>query len=337
VLGHTADDQAETILMHLLRGAGMEGLRGMPRLRSDEQHIIIRPMLTITRDAIVSELNAENIAFVEDASNQDRRFLRNRIRHEILPLLETVNPNIKETLLRGAMVLEEENKLIEARMENVRSKIIVAQDTHAVTLDISLLMSQPLALQRRLLRWGVRKIQGDLTGIAFDTIETILNRLSKNFTLTLPHGILARKAENQLTLSVALPLAIPPEAIEISLDVSKMVIPQWGIEISIRVSDQGKPEASPSAAVFDRDQISSPVVIRRWREGDRFVPFGMKGRHKKVHDFFIDMKIPKSKRDKIPLLVCPEGIIWVMGFRTDERFQLTEQTKRFLHVDMRIV
>jgi tRNA(Ile)-lysidine synthase len=205
-------------------------------------------------------------------------------------------------------------------------------------------VSLPIALQRRFLRWGIRKIKGDLTDISFDAIERILNQQACDFTTYLPNGIRANQVGQKITLSVVPPSPPLPSAFEIPLEPSEITIPQWGIEISMRMENRDalpfsfpKKTDNHDSAVFDLDKISPPIRIRGWIPGDRFVPFGMKGRHKKVHDFFMDMKIPKSKRDRIPLLVCPQGILWVMGYRTDESFRVTEGTRNILRMDMRIV
>ncbi|MEK7748082.1 MAG: tRNA lysidine(34) synthetase TilS [Nitrospirota bacterium] len=343
-LGHTQDDQVETILQNRLRGAGMVGLRGMPTTRNVGDAVIIRPMLAITREAILSELKAAQISFVEDPSNQDKKYSRNKIRHELIPILQTYNPNIKKVLLRESLLLEEENRFIENYMAELLPKInAVESGVHGhpprplcVSFDISLFLPLPLALQRRFLRWGICAMTGHLTGISFDATERILSRMPNAFALSLPHGILARGTKTELTLSVA-PFLENPLAIEIALEPAEISIPQWNIALSICKVDQPSHDTVRSTAFFDLDKISSPVTIRRWTPGDRFVPFGMNGQHKKLHDFFIDMKIPKSERNKIPILVCKEGILWVMGYRTDERFSVTTKTKNILQLKMGII
>ncbi|MEK7286918.1 MAG: tRNA lysidine(34) synthetase TilS [Nitrospirota bacterium] len=349
VLGHTADDQVETVLQHLLRGAGMAGLRGMPQSRSDGDTVIIRPMLSLTKADILSELSAAKVSFVEDPSNNDKRYVRNKIRHELIPVLTSYNPAIKKVLLREAALLEEEGRFIETEVALVIQKIITAEEADTISFDLSRFLSLPLTLRRRVVRWGIQKVRGDLTGISFEAIERVLRRVfeqPESFILSLPRGIRISQQKTALTFFVERPVRVEPLqktaslAFEIPLASFENAIPQWGLEISTRVESRNAPLSfisNKDEAVFDLDQISSPVIIRQWVHGDRFVPFGMAGWHKKVHDFFIDLKIPKSKRNQVPLLVCPQGIIWVMGYRTDERFRVTDATKRLLWVKMRIV
>ncbi|MBI3358184.1 MAG: tRNA lysidine(34) synthetase TilS [Nitrospirae bacterium] len=331
-LGHTADDQVETILISRLRGAGPTGLRGMvqgAQSRDDKEHVIIRPMLSITRNQIIAELKDSQIAFVEDPSNQDMRYLRNRVRHELIPLLAEYNPRIREAILRETILLEDENDFIETQLAQLLPKLDLVSDNSSVSFDLSLFSSLHLALKRRLLRWGITQLRGSCRGIGFEHIEAILTKKR----LCFPNGITATKIGTRLILTAAIPkikrtsvseLGIPKEPSEIDL-------PQWNLRLVLSVHTP--PYSPPPCSIlFDFDTISHPLTIRGFRLGDRFCPLGMKGRHKKLQDFFVDVKVPKEKRDQIALLVCPAGIIWVIGLRQDERFKVTEKTKRILSI-----
>jgi len=144
-LGHTADDQVETILINRLRGAGVSGLRGIMQSREDKGHVIIRPMLSITRNEIIAELKEAKISFVEDASNQDRRYLRNKVRHELIPLLSEYNPRIKQALLRETALLSDEDDFMETHLTSLLPKLNPIFDNSSVSFDLTLFLSLHLA------------------------------------------------------------------------------------------------------------------------------------------------------------------------------------------------
>ncbi len=202
-LGHTADDQVETILINTLRGAGAGGLRGIVKARDDGGHVIIRPMLAITRKEIITELRDTKISFVEDPSNQDRRYLRNRIRHELIPKLAEYNPRIRETLLRATAVLSEENDFMETQLENLLPTLDIVSNSASVSFDLSLFLSLHLSLKRRLLRWGITRLRGSCRSIGFEHIETVLTKITgieNGKRLGLPDGLTVRKNKTRLII-----------------------------------------------------------------------------------------------------------------------------------------
>ena len=202
-LGHTADDQVETLLTNLLRGSGMTGQTGMPMRRTEEGRHLIRPMLSLTRDEILAELSLAKISFVEDASNQDRRYLRNRIRHELIPLLETYNPRIRKALLQGAELSRQENDFMDKTLAEIISKIDVAVGACAVSFSLSLFSSLHLSVKRRLLRWGIFRLRGHCRGIGFEHIETVLTKIlgiENGKRLGLPDRMTVRKTKTRLII-----------------------------------------------------------------------------------------------------------------------------------------
>ncbi|MFQ5949467.1 MAG: tRNA lysidine(34) synthetase TilS [Nitrospiria bacterium] len=353
-LGHTADDQAETFLMRLLRGAGMRGLKGIPKMREGS---IIRPLLEIRRNEILEELSRGKIPYIEDPSNRQPVYLRNRIRHALLPLLEQYNPNVKEAFCREAELLREEDDFIEQYLSEILSGLVIERDRRRVVFDISALQSLHPALQRRALRWGVDQIHPGLRGIGFYHIETILTRITPGptgHTYTLPHNMIVEKRYSRLLLKRArapdkkggvphsngrseinhAQTEVPLPQMRSQPVKAVVVLHDWGLRMKISLHQGPFLSFSPCVASFDFDKIILPLSIRRWRPGDRFIPRGMKGRRKKLQDFFVDTKIEKSERNRRPLLICSKGILWVIGLRMDERFQATNQTKRTLIVEV---
>jgi len=355
-LGHTADDQAETFLMRLLRGTGMRGLKGIPEMREAggeglEETRIIRPLLGISREEILRELEKEDISHVNDPSNLQPVYLRNQIRHALFPVLERYNPRVKEAFCREADLLRVEDDFIEQTLRQTLSSVVQA-DASAVRIDLKPFQSLHLALQRRVLRWAIERLHPGLRGIGFQHIETILNRLVPGpggKYLLLPHSIRVKKEYSYLLLekvrlragrllSGSRDLFLRKEAAlpEASFCGAKttVTLADWGLSVQVSVYRGARHSFSPCIASFDFDKISHPLSIRRWKTGDRFIPRGMKGKHKKLQDFFVDIKVERSERDRIPLLVCENEILWVIGLRSDERFQPTDQTKRTLVVEV---
>ncbi|MEO2055591.1 MAG: tRNA lysidine(34) synthetase TilS [Nitrospira sp.] len=361
-LGHTADDQAETFLMRLLRGTGMRGLKGIPEMREArgeglEETRIIRPLLGITREEILRELNKEKISYVEDSSNLQSVYLRNQIRHALFPVLEQYNPRVKEAFCREADLLREEDDFIEHALRETVSRVVKTNES-SVIIDLKPFQALHLALQRRVLRWGIERLHPGLRGIGFHHIETIMKRVVPGQTgkyFFLPHSVRVKKEYSHLHLErMTFPVArrekskkrfkgsrglllrkeaALPEVLSCG-DKTTLELADWGLRVQVSVYRGAHHLFSSCIASFDFDKLCYPLSIRGWKPGDRFIPKGMKGHHKKLQDFFVDIKIGRSERDRRPLLVCANGILWVIGLRTDERFQPSDQTKRTLVVEV---
>ncbi len=333
--GHTADDQAETLLMRLLRGAGSFGLSGIPKIRNDQ---IIRPLLRMTRREILAELTQEGIAHIEDASNATPTYLRNRIRHRLIPLLLAENPNIQTTLCRTANLLEAENDFLRQSTQQHMPTVCLENTRTAMTLDVVRLQLLHPAIRRRVFQEGLARVGADLgslRGIGFTHIEKLME-LSSGPTgkvLMLSAGVSARRDYGRLILSRSKLGDAPPSPVTLTdLTGEPIPLPAWGIRLLV---DRRYKPFSCNVASFDLDRISLPLVMRGWQAGDRFVPVGMNGRHKKLQDFFSDEKIPRQNRSRIPLLTCQAGIVWIVGHRADGRFVASEKTERVLSVEVR--
>lgn len=364
-LGHTADDQAETFLMRILRGTGMRGLKGIPKMREARRQgpgeaWIIRPLLGISREEILREMKKEKISYVEDPSNLHPVYLRNQIRHALFPVLEQYNPRVKKAFCREADLLREEDDFIEKYLLEAIPGI-VKTDASSVVIDLKPFQALHLALQRRVLRWGIGRLHPGLRGIGYQHIETIINRVVPGPTgkyFSLPHFMRVKKEYSHLRLERrALPVArrekgspaeglfkglrdVPPRK-EAALPAAPShgarattELADWELRVHVSVHRGAHHSFSPCIASFDFDKIPLPLSIRGWKPGDRFVPKGMKGHHKKLQDFFVDIKVERSERDRRPLLVGTNEILWVIGLRTDERFQPTHQTKQTLVVEV---
>ena len=335
-LGHHRDDIAETVLMNLLRGTGASGLKGIAPIRDGK---FIRPLAAFTRQEIESFLKSINLVPRWDSTNTDKRYLRNRIRHELVPLLEQdYNPNVRASLNRTAEILGAESEYLDAIAHEAFAacRFSLSQPT-CVTLDREKFLQYHIALQRRILRHSIAEIFGQADDFYFDHCQAILdliNRNKPNAILRLPNGIQFRRAYGQLifektpveTEDYAYPLNVP----------GNTFIPALNTEITAYLYDAppGDVQSIPDGtfeAMIDYSEIQLPLTVRNRRQGDRFQPHGMQGT-KKIKDFLIDAKVPHCERNQIPMIVCGDEILWIIGFTTNERFKIQPQTQRCLHL-----
>ena len=335
-LGHHRDDIAETILMNLLRGAGSSGLKGIAPIRDGK---FIRPLAGFTRQEIELYLKSINLVPRRDATNTDKRYLRNRIRHELIPLLEKdYNPNIKTGLSRTAEILSAESEYLDAiARETFDACRLSLSQSIDVVLDREKFLQHHIALQRQIMRYSIAEIFGQVNDFYFEHFQAILGLIhgtKSNAVLSLPNGIQFRRAYEQLIFEKT-PIETADFAYALNVP-GKTFIPELNTEITADLSDVSL-DSAPSLpdgiyeAMFDYGELRFPLIVRNRRQGDRFQPHGMQGT-KKIKDFFIDTKVPRCERDRIPMLICGDEIVWVIGFTTNERFKIERQTQRCLHL-----
>jgi tRNA(Ile)-lysidine synthase len=333
-LGHTADDQAETLIMRLLRGSGHAGLSGIPPVRGK----FIRPLIRVQRKEIKQYLEEERIDFIVDSSNLKKDYLRNTIRLSLMPLIKEMNPNIIDTLSRTAAIFREEERYFEILVAKTLMKLISRKTDSNIELFLSPLEAMEKIILRRTLRRAIDETNG-LRGINFVHIEDIIELIKKGKAgdrLYLPHGIRAIKAYSTLILTSEPPVKLDIYTLEVS---GEAVLKEAGI--LIKASIQGSQDLeikdlrpSDVFAAFDADRLIFPLIIRPRKEGDFFYPHGF-GKKKKIQDFFVDEKVPREERDAIPLIISGEDIVWVVGYRGDERFRVTGGTKKVLKLEIK--
>jgi tRNA(Ile)-lysidine synthase len=324
--GHTADDQAETVLMWLLRGAGVKGLAGMPALR---QGWILRPLLHISRSTVLDYLAAQGICYRSDSSNRDRHYERNRIRHELMPLLRTFNPQITDTLARAAEVFAEDALLLEELEQERWPKVVRASDVRHVAFDIHALRGCSPGLQRRLIRRAWMLVNSSERGLNFRHVTAIMRKLvlaQHRSSLDLPFMTRARRHGALLILerTPSTMRRAPSWASGVSLAIPGHVVldAHRRIEANLACDDVHSPQegqVTTTSCAIDLDRVGSPLVVRSRRPGDWFCPTGMRERRKKVQDFFVDQKVPREDRKFVPIVASPKGIVWIAGYRGDER------------------
>jgi tRNA(Ile)-lysidine synthase len=329
--GHNADDQAETVVMRLIRGSGMKGLGAIPPVRGK----VIRPLIEVQRQEIQQYLQNKGIKWLTDSSNLSDKYLRNRIRKELMPVLKRFNPKIIETLCRTATLLREEDEYIEARVNNALMKLISRKSDKKVELFLAPLENMERVILRRALRRVIDETKG-LRSIGFEHIEEIIDMIqnsSSGARLYLPRGIRTIKGYSTLIITAEKPRKLGEYVLQVP---GETVLKEVGLVLITSISEKverygdGKTEA-----VFDLDTLSFPLKIRARREGDFFYPLGF-GKRKKLQDFFVDEKVPKEERDTVPILTSEDKIVWVVGYRPDERFKVTPSTRRVLRIVVKL-
>ncbi len=332
--GHTADDQAETFLMRLMRGAGVSGLAAIPPKRDS----IIRPLIAVTREEVIGYLQSNSLDYKTDPSNLKPVYTRNRIRLEILPVLKRFNPRIVETLSSEAALLREENEAVEAYLGVLaETACVLTEGTLSIKRDV--FDTLPPAFRRRLLRRVVDMAKGDASSLSRGTIDDALMFMmtaQTGKTMTLSHDITITREYNRFILGEH----EAPEGFSQTLALPGTTqIPKLGLDVETEISD-GRATGQEDVnylwrAEFDYDKIGPVLTIRSRRPGDWFQPAGMAGKSKKLQDYYVDEKVPRRKRDAVPLLCSGEDILWVMGLRTDERFLAGAGARRVVIVTVR--
>ncbi|MEW6570306.1 MAG: tRNA lysidine(34) synthetase TilS [Nitrospirota bacterium] len=335
-LGHTADDQAETLLMRLLRGSGVTGLAGIPPVRGD----VIRPLLEVEKKEIEKFLDDEGINFIVDTSNLRRDYLRNKIRLSLMPMLREFNPDIVRSLSMTAEIFRDEERYFEIIVTKTLMELISRKTEGRIELFLTPFEIMDKVIIRRVLRRAIAETKG-LRGISFIHIEDIIELIkggNPGDRLYLPKGIRIIKEYSTLILTSepavklgSYTLTVPGETV---FEEAGTLIKASVVEGGELTGPQNKSVSWKDTAILDADRLVFPLVIRSRRNGDFFYPAGF-GRRKKLQDFFVDEKIPRNERDRIPLLVSGHDIVWVVGHRGDERFKATEETRKALRLEVK--
>ena len=374
-VGHTQDDHIETILMHLIRGSGTGGLRGLQPVNQwqlgSSRITVIRPLLTVSRVETAAYCERYKLAPHIDSTNLSMSPLRNKIRLQLLPLLKEYNPAIAEALQRTANIAEDETALIE-RLGDIAWERIVKIKNNTVSIDKESFTGVHPAVQRYLIRKAIEQLVGNLKDIEAHHIEDILSALHKpaGKTIQLPYSLVFVVEYDRYLLGTdpATLSPFPPFKGEFTLNVpGKTKVNGWMVKTDVievksgaspldeaiqgvslknssyfplplreRIKVRGlgkseKPQTNRFTAYFDFDKTGDKLTVRPYRTGDRFQPLGM-SESKKLGEFMIDDRVPHAWRNRIPIVCSPAQIMWVVGYRIDERVKVTEKMKRVVRV-----
>lgn len=331
-VAHTADDQAETVVMRLLRGAGLRGLAGIPPKRGT----IIRPLIRVQRRDIVAFLQKYHIVFRDDPSNQQRHYLRNRLRLDLMPHLRgQYNPRLTEILSTTALLLAEDETTLQALARQHLETARLPGQSAQIALRIDRLTPLPVGLQRRILRQALSEVSDQLDDIGAKHIAAILHLLrteAGSRRVSLPHQLLVERRYEILlmqrhspSLSVAIdePLPIPGRC-----EMHALGFTLLSDFLPVLVAE---PLPQGDEAWFDATAVGLELHLRTRRHGDRFQPLGSP-HAKKLKDFLIAAKMPRAERDRLPLVVTPHGIAWVVGMRMAEWAKVNPATPKILRL-----
>lgn len=350
-VAHNADDQVETVLMHFLRGAGLAGLRGMPydtRLYILNFELrLIRPLLDVARAEVERYCLENHLQPRWDATNADTTLFRNRLRHEVIPYLEKINPNLREVIRRSALSIADDYEYIHQNVLGIFERMTRTVDD-AIVFDRKWFRALPVNLQRGVLREAVWRLRHprNINWIHIEEARRVAVEKDAGAEATLPRGLLLVVGYDDFTIGAHVPLPDQPllHGEPIVLKVGEEVLlpdSDWGVRTSAQPTPLEGESAQPApwpgegvwSARFDADKIRGTLVLRPRRAGERFAPKGMGGKHKSLHEFMVDAKIPRHIRDLIPILADDEKILWVVGYRADERTKVTPQTSNVIGVE----
>ena len=327
-LGHTADDQAETVLMRLLEGAGPRGLAGIPPLRGP----FIRPLIELPRSAILKELHRLDQPWLEDPSNRDPKFLRNRIRHDLLPLLAgSYNPRIVDGLCRVGALARDLVADLEGVAQRELERLVVA-DEAGLTVPLAPVSALPSGVGVALLRLAAARLgeAAPLRGWAHRALRRLMEREPPRGRLLLGR-VTVERGPDQIRLTRRAEAGLPERSLGIP---GAVELPEARLRLEAREFRQPSGHAGaadPWTAIFDGELLPARLLIRSRRPGDRFRPFGSPG-SKRLKEFLIDAKVPRWKRDRLPLVVAGGEVLWVVGIRRGAAAPVTPATRRVVEL-----
>ncbi|MGV8826919.1 MAG: tRNA lysidine(34) synthetase TilS [Breznakibacter sp.] len=321
-IGHHADDSVETFFLNLTRGTGVRGLSGI-QYRNGQ---IIRPLLNLSRAEIETYCRHHNLEYVNDSTNAEEHYLRNKIRHSVVPVLKSINPAFLETMQGNMLRMMEIGELLSETTETFRQQAVAMEDDN-------LLISKKILQQtthKRLILFEV------LNGFGFNaaTIDDLLKcleegKIGRQFFSATHRLILDRynlvllardKEEEEKTYYIEQGLVSMIQPIAMTL-------------AEYEKKDQFEPIRPPHIGLFDADLIQFPLTLRHWQEGDQFKPLGLNG-FKKLSDYFIDKKIRRDQKEQMWILLSGNDIIWLVGERIDDRYKITAKTKNILEIKL---
>jgi len=350
-VGHTADDQVETVLMHFLRGAGLNGLRGMAYRTVlsvfDVEIPLVRPLLDVWREETIIYCAGQGLRPHYDPSNDSLNFLRNRIRHLLIPNLETYNPKFREAVWRTAQSLNADREIIIHSVDAAWTRAVVSESDGLVIFDSAALTGLSLGLTRYLFRRAIERIHpaADITYALLDRVTSFLQNGKAGGSLPLSGNLRILREGRQVFVAgenTVLPFEawpqFPTDADSIPISVpSRVDLPggwrltseSWNIPALAR--EQMQENEDPYQVWLDADALNGDLSLRVRREGDRFEPLGLDGHSQKLSDFFTNEKLPQRARERWPLLCAGGRIAWIPGYQPAHPFRLTKSSRQILY------
>jgi len=351
-VGHNADDQIETILMHILRGAGLSGLLGMsykslPNPWS-EKIALVRPLLGIWRTEIDAYISEQKLQPNIDSSNLDRKYYRNRLRHELIPYLEKFNSGVCQRLWQMADILHDDDDIIQKIVSAQWKKIVVHESKDYLAFNLDELKTQDSGIQRRIIRRSILKLRPAMRNLDYAAIiraQQFLKEVPEsgeidliaNLRLTLLNGTLFLLDWNTNIPVRNFPQIDSGNEIELPIPSQLELSKGWKIQSKQVKMDKSiltwlRNNEDPFMAWIDYERLDSPLVIRTRQKGERFYPHGMDGKSIKLSEYMINKKIPRQARANYPLIVSGKEIVWIPGFQLGHKFQVQPKSEMVIQL-----
>ncbi|RCX21027.1 tRNA(Ile)-lysidine synthase [Anaerobacterium chartisolvens] len=339
-VAHNRNDQAETVILNIIRGTGLEGLKGMEYKRDN----IIRPLMDIGRVQIEEYCTANLLNPRTDSTNLKAIYTRNKIRKELIPSIdELFNTDITSGIVKMASLIKDDNNYIEQMALSLYNQCVIKKDLHGVELKISKTMQQHTAVRRRIIRRAIADVKGDLKGIEnvhVQQVDNLINNGKTGSRLHLPHKLRIERSydsvrvfincdDSKIAEGFSYELVLPGKT---SVDARHEYIDAFIFQREDAKKVNLDTDRRPAVQFFDWDRIDGGINIRNRRKGDVFKPLKSNGT-KKLKEYFIDNKIPRELRDEIPVIAKEREIVWVIGYKISDKFKVTENTKRILRLE----
>ena len=314
--------------MRLIRGSGLTGLSGIPPVTKD----LARPFIRNSREQVREYLRSKKIEWREDSSNKSKKFFRNKIRLDLMPLLKNYNPNIVDALSNYAELSRLDQNFINSVAEEQFKKIFKSYDFGLVG-DISSYKLIDKSMRYSLIRMGIKQLAGDLKSLTLKHISKIddsINSHSTSLRIDLPGNLVVSKGYQIFCISLQ-------NELNRKFSYSLKSTGNWdlspGLEVDIEVSSDKSLLKKSNIGCFSLKRVSFPIEVSNLEPGEKFIPYGMKN-FKKVKNLLIDKKIPRFLRKKIPVFKCKGEIIWIGGLRVDDRFKVETKDENYLKIEL---
>ena len=328
-VAHNKNDNAETVLMNIIRGTGNEGVSGIDNKNND----IIRPLICISRNEIEKYCEEKSLTAMIDKTNFETIYTRNKVRNLVIPILKEINPDVIESLNRFSEIARDEEEFIEEYVDNIYNKIIKYDDKE-LYIEKDEFLKLKIGLKRRILRRAIYEFKNTLKDVSFKTINNAIDEIARS-----QNGNLIKIVPSVKILIQYNKLKLIKEKTEIEDYIYELNIPgrvylkeinKW-ITVEVKnAEDVGITEKNPNIHFFDIAKTGKKLYVRNRKNGDYFYPTGMEGK-KKLKDFFSDLKL--EKRDEIPIVTNGEEIIWVVGLRSSKNFLKDKSTKEVIIIN----